>query len=68
MPYKSLKQERYFNANKAKLEKQGVDVNEWNKSSKGKSLPTKVHHSGKGTRGRLNTAADKLMFNSKQSK
>ena len=35
MPYKSLKQERYFNANRAKLEKQGVNVSEWNKASKG---------------------------------
>ncbi len=31
-----------------------------------KELPK--HHSGKGTRGRLNTAANKMMFNSKQSK
>ena len=41
MPYKSKAQERYFNANKAKLEKQGVDVDEWNASSKGKELPKK---------------------------
>lgn len=39
MPFKSLKQERYFNANKGKLESQGVDVNEWNQASKGKKLP-----------------------------
>lgn len=39
MPYKSLAQERYFNANRKKLEKQGVNVGEWNKSSKGKKLP-----------------------------
>jgi hypothetical protein len=38
MPYKSLKQERYFNVNRKKLEKQGVDVDEWNKTSKGKKL------------------------------
>lgn len=56
---KSLKQERYFNANKPKLEAQGV--NEWNSASK-------THHSGKGTRGRLNTAASKMMFNSRYSK
>lgn len=42
MPYKSVAQERYFNANKAKLEKQGVDVNEWNAASKGKKLPSKL--------------------------
>lgn len=42
MPYKSRKQEAYFNANKAKLEKQGVDVDEWNAASKGKKLPEKA--------------------------
>jgi hypothetical protein len=42
MPYKSLKQERYFNVNRAKLEKQGVNVGEWNKASKGKKLPIRV--------------------------
>jgi hypothetical protein len=41
MPYKSLAQEKYFNANKKKLEKQGVNVNEWNKASKGMKLPKK---------------------------
>ena len=42
MPFKSKAQQGYFNANKAKLEKQGVNVNEWNKSSKGKKLPARV--------------------------
>ncbi len=42
MPYKSLAQERYFNTNKEKLEKQGVNVNEWNKASKGMDLRSKV--------------------------
>lgn len=42
MPYKSQAQERYFNANKSKLEAQGVNVNEWNQSSKGMKLPKKV--------------------------
>lgn len=42
MPYKSLKQERYFNVNKKKLESEGVDVNEWNKASKGKKLPMRA--------------------------
>lgn len=41
MPYKSKAQEAYFNANKSTLEKQGVDVNEWNAASKGKKLPEK---------------------------
>lgn len=47
MPYKSEAQERYFNANKKKLEKQGVDVDEWNAASKGKKLPKKVKKTGK---------------------
>ena len=42
MPYKSKAQEAYFNVNKKKLEKQGVDVNEWNKASKGLKLPKKA--------------------------
>lgn len=42
MPYKSIAQERYFNANKAKLERKGVDVDEWNAASKGKKLPAKI--------------------------
>jgi len=41
MPYKSQAQERYFNANRGKLEKQGVDVGEWNSASKGMKLPRK---------------------------
>ena len=39
MPYKSEAQRKYFNAHRAELEKQGVDVDEWNKASKGKKLP-----------------------------
>lgn len=42
VPYKSRAQEAYFNVNRAKLEKQGVDVDEWNKASKGKKLPKRV--------------------------
>ena len=41
MPYVSKKQEAYFNANRSKMESQGVDVSEWNAASKGKSLPEK---------------------------
>ncbi len=41
MPYKSLAQEKYFNANRGKLEAQGVDVSEWNAASKG-SLPKRA--------------------------
>ena len=42
MPYKSKAQAAYFNIHKKQLEKQGVDVNEWNAASKGKKLPKKV--------------------------
>ena len=41
MPFKSKAQQAYFNANKKKLEKQGVDVGEWNRASKGKKLPAR---------------------------
>lgn len=41
MPYKSEAQRKYFNVNRKKLEAQGVDVDEWNQSSKGKKLPEK---------------------------
>ena len=39
MPYKSKAQAAFFNINKKKLEKQGVNVEEWNKASRGKKLP-----------------------------
>jgi len=42
MPYRSKAQEAYFNANRSKLEKQGVNVDEWNAASKGKRLPERV--------------------------
>jgi hypothetical protein len=42
MPFKSKAQAAYFNIHKKELEKQGVDVNEWNKESKGLKLPKKV--------------------------
>lgn len=42
MPYKSKAQMAYFNANRKKMEKQGVNVDEWNESTKGKKLPQKV--------------------------
>ncbi len=46
MPYKSDKQRRYFNANRKELEKQGVDVEEWNEASKDKKLPKKAKKKG----------------------
>jgi len=39
MPYVSQAQAGYFHTHKAELEKQGVNVDEWDKASKGKSLP-----------------------------
>jgi hypothetical protein len=42
VPFKSEAQRRYFMANRAKLEAQGVDVGEWARESKGKSLPERV--------------------------
>ena len=50
MPYKSLAQERYFNANRGKLERQGVDVNEWNQASKGMTLPKRAKPKASGRR------------------
>jgi len=42
MPFKSEAQRRYFNANRKELEAQGVDVDEWNNSSRGKKLPART--------------------------
>lgn len=39
MPYKSQAQAAYFHIHKAQLEKQGVNVDEWDAASKGKKLP-----------------------------
>ena len=44
MPFASDSQRKFFNANRGKLEKQGVDVDEWNHASKGMKLPEHVHH------------------------
>lgn len=42
MPYKSEAQRKFFNANKAAMMAKGVNVSEWNESSKGMKLPKKV--------------------------
>jgi len=42
MPFKSEAQQAYFNANKAKLEAQGVNVDEWNAASEGMKLPKRT--------------------------
>ena len=39
MPFRSKAQARYFNANRGKLENEGVDVDEWNHATDFKSLP-----------------------------
>lgn len=41
-PYKSEKQRKFFNSNRRKLEKEGVDVEEWNKSSKANKVAAKT--------------------------
>jgi hypothetical protein len=51
MPYVSDAQRKYFNANRKKLERQGVSVDEWNRSSKGRKLPMRSHKS-RGRKGR----------------
>jgi hypothetical protein len=50
MPYASDRQRRFFNANRAQLATQGVDVNEWNSSSRGLKLPEQVQD-GKPVKG-----------------
>ena len=53
MPYKSQAQERFFNANRAKMEAQGVDVDEFNAASKGMKLPPRAKKPASQTK-RLN--------------
>jgi hypothetical protein len=48
MPYKSKAQAAYFNIHRKELERQGVDVDEWNESSRGKKLPEHVAKEKKG--------------------
>lgn len=42
MPCASDKQRRFFNANRGKMEAQGVDVDEYNAASKGQKLPQRA--------------------------
>jgi len=42
MPYKSKAQAAFFNIHKKQLEKQGVNVEEWNRASKGKKMPKRA--------------------------
>lgn len=48
MPYVSQAQAGYFHTHKAELEKQGVNVDEWDAATKGKHLPKRVGHYAKG--------------------
>ena len=61
MPFISKAQARYMFAKHPKIAKEFAD-----KTPSIKALPE--HHSGKGTRARINTAAEKHMFNQKRSK
>ncbi len=55
MPYVSRAQQGYFHAHKQELERQGVDVGEWDKASKGLKLPgrasVKTHEVDLGKKG-----------------
>ena len=42
MPFVSKAQRGYFEANRGKLEHQGVNVGEWEAASKGKELPERA--------------------------
>ena len=48
MPYVSQAQEGYFHTHKSQLEKQGVNVSEWDAATKGKHLPQRVQAHAKG--------------------
>ena len=52
MPFKSAKQRKFLEAKKPEV---------------AKKFEQDSHHSGKGTKARLNTAAEKHMFGSKYS-
>lgn len=47
-PFKSQSQRAYFYANRKKLEKQGINIEEWERSTKGKKLPKKVKKKKEG--------------------
>lgn len=42
MPYKSGKQRKYMHAHEKEMKHQGVDLDEWDRASKGKKLPERV--------------------------
>ena len=45
MPYKSKAQAAYFNIHKKELQRQGVNVDEWNAASRGMKLPKRARTS-----------------------
>ena len=49
MPFKSRRQQRYFYANRKKLERQGVDVGEWSGSTDYENLPERKKTMNKKT-------------------
>ena len=59
-PFKSKAQAKFMFANKPVLAKEFA--------SKTPSIKALPKYSGKGTKARLNTAANKMLFNSKYSK
>ena len=48
MPYVSQAQAGYFHTHKSQLEKQGVNVSEWDQATKGKHLPKRAQAASKG--------------------
>jgi hypothetical protein len=63
MPYKSDAQARYFNANRGKLEREGVNVDEWNKATNFKNLPErkmKRHNVDLGKKGSFSVKTGSL--------
>lgn len=52
MPFKSKAQAAYFNTHRKELERQGVNVDEWNEASKGKKLPDHVKPKDSGKSGK----------------
>ena len=52
MPYKSKAQAGYFHTHKAELARQGVNVDEWDAASRGKSLPKQAKPKTGKKRGR----------------
>jgi len=63
MPFKSKAQAAYFNIHRKQLEKQGVNVDEWNSASKGKQLTKRVSKKLPRKKRRNNMATKELGTN-----